>query len=84
MRSSLVKDSKNFNVYKKAMEDVEKTDRLGALRVLLRLRKYLQEYEEESILQTFAILVVGAKISAVQRQNYNRQPHRSTHSGTTP
>ena len=29
------------------MEDVEKTDRLGALRVLLRLRKYLQEYEEE-------------------------------------
>ena len=47
MRSSLVKDSKNFNVYKKAMEDVEKTDRLGALRVLLRLRKYLQEYEEE-------------------------------------
>ena len=38
-----VKDAKNFLHYKKALEDVKNTDEFGALRVLISIKKYIEE-----------------------------------------
>ena len=45
-REDLVKNSKHFHVYKHAIENVERTDKYGALRILLTLKKYLLEYND--------------------------------------
>ena len=44
MREDLVKDVKHYQVFRKAIEDVKRTDKFGALRVLLSIKKYLDEY----------------------------------------
>ncbi len=44
MRDDLVKNTRNYYIYKKALEDVEETDRFGALRVLISIKKYIDEY----------------------------------------
>ncbi len=46
-RDDLVKDYKNYDVFKKALEDVEGMDKFGGLRVLISLKKYLEEYVDE-------------------------------------
>jgi hypothetical protein len=38
-----VRDAKNFMHYKKALEDVKNTDEFGALRVLISIKKYIEE-----------------------------------------
>jgi hypothetical protein len=38
-----VRDTKNFIHYKKALEDVKNTDEFGALRVLISVKKYVEE-----------------------------------------
>ena len=38
-----VRDTKNFIHYKKALEDVKNTDEFGALRVLISIKKYVEE-----------------------------------------
>ena len=38
-----VRDAKNFIHYKKALEDVKNTDEFGALRVLISIKKYIEE-----------------------------------------
>ena len=38
-----VKNAKNFLHYKKALEDVKNTDEFGALRVLISIKKYIEE-----------------------------------------
>ena len=43
-REDLVKKTKNLIVYKKALENVELTDKFGGLRVLITLRKYIEAY----------------------------------------
>ncbi|MDC0210982.1 VWA domain-containing protein [Candidatus Nitrosopelagicus sp.] len=44
MRDDIVKNTKYYQIYKKALEDVEETDRFGALRVLISIKKYIDEY----------------------------------------
>ena len=44
MRDDIVKNTQNYYIYKKALEDVEETDRFGALRVLISIKKYIDEY----------------------------------------
>ena len=44
MREDLVIDVKHYQVFRKAIEDVKRTDKFGALRVLLSIKKYLDEY----------------------------------------
>ena len=39
MRDDIVKNTQNYYIYKKALEDVEETDRFGALRVLISIKK---------------------------------------------
>ena len=43
-RDDLVKNSKNYEHYKKAIDDVARTDRFGGLRVLISIRKYIDEF----------------------------------------
>ncbi|MBT4326385.1 MAG: VWA domain-containing protein, partial [Candidatus Nitrosopelagicus sp.] len=38
-----VRDTKNFIHYKRALEDVKNTDEFGALRVLISIKKYVEE-----------------------------------------
>ena len=47
-RDDLVKKSKNYEHYKKAIDDVARTDRFGGLRVLISIRKYIDEYRPNS------------------------------------
>ena len=47
MREDLVKDVKHYQVFRKAIEDVKRTDKFGALRVLLSIKKYLDEHIDE-------------------------------------
>ena len=44
MRDDIVKNTKHYQIYKKALEDVEETDRFGALRVLISIKAYIDEY----------------------------------------
>ncbi len=46
-REDLVKDCKYYKVCKKAINDVENTDRYGALRVLISLAEILNEYSHK-------------------------------------
>lgn len=39
-----IKDAPNYEVYEKALKDVVHTDRFGALRVLVSIKPYLDEY----------------------------------------
>ena len=43
-RDDLVKNSPNYDIYKDAIENVAGTDKFGALRVLISIKKYLDEY----------------------------------------
>jgi hypothetical protein len=43
-QEDIVRDAANFTHYKKALEDVKNTDKFGALRVFISIKKYVEEY----------------------------------------
>ena len=43
-QENIASDATNFTHYKKALEDVKNTDKFGALRVLISIKKYIDEY----------------------------------------
>ena len=43
-QEDIVRDAANFIHYKKALEDVKNTDKFGALRVFISIKKYVEEY----------------------------------------
>ena len=45
-QENLVMNSKNFAHYKKALDDVKITDKFGALRVFISIKKYIEEVVE--------------------------------------
>jgi len=47
-QEKLVIDGKNFTHYKKALEDVKNTDKFGALRVFISIKKYILEVIESN------------------------------------
>ena len=38
----------NYNIYKKAIKDVSRTDKFGALRVLISIKKHLNDFYQFS------------------------------------
>jgi hypothetical protein len=46
-RDDLVRNSKNYKIYKKALEDVIRTDKFGGLRILISIKKYIEEFISE-------------------------------------
>ncbi len=46
-RDDLVRFAKNYKIYKKAFDDIERTDKFGSLRVLISIRKYIEEFLSE-------------------------------------
>ena len=43
-RDDLVKNSKNYKFYKKALENVVRTDKFGSLRILISIKKYIEGF----------------------------------------
>ena len=46
-RDDLVRFAKNYEIYKKALDNVEGTDKFGSLRVLISIRKHIEEFLSE-------------------------------------
>ena len=46
-RDDLVRFAKNYKIYKKAFDDIERTGKFGSLRVLISIRKYIEEFLSE-------------------------------------
>ena len=58
-QEKIVVNSKNFIHYKKALEDVKNTDKFGALRVFISIKKYI----EESLVSDSTCVVIENNIS---------------------
>ena len=43
-RDDLVRFAKNYKIYKKAFDDIERTGKFGSLRVLISIRKHIEEF----------------------------------------
>ena len=82
-----VRDAKNFIHYKKALEDVKNTDEFGALRVLISIKKYIEEdlildstctgiqnnYSDKSTLKNNSRPVVRTKHQNEMIENVSKQ-----------
>jgi hypothetical protein len=71
-----VKYAKNFIHYKKALEDVKNTDEFGALRVLISIKKYI---EEDLILDSTCIGIQNNYSDKSTLKNNSRPVVRTKH-----
>ena len=53
-RDDLVRNSKNYKIYKKALDDVIRTDKFGSLRILISIKKYIEEFISEQEGDTYS------------------------------